>query len=876
VCLDFINIVVWRKILKLRQIIYLGIVGTIYLLGTQPVKAQSAEPPITKIPQLSDIPRPHTNVKDWLAQQNQQTEVTVITGVRLNPTSSGLEILLETPTSDKLQTTIKKENNNFIADIPNAQLQLTGDSSFRQDKPVAGISEVIVTNVDTNSIRVTVTGEGGIPKVELDDGDTGLIFVVTPVTSSTPQAPDTSKPSSETPPTQPSADANAPIELTVTGESDTYSVPDASTATRTDAQLRDIPQSIQVIPRQVIEDRNVVRLSELADNVSGVQPERGYGGLSSLGFRVRGFLTNFETLRNGFPDYGYFSPRDVANIERLEILKGPAAVLYGGSPTQYAGGSGVINTTTKKPLAEPYYSASVTYGSYNFLRPTLDISGPLTDDKSVLYRLNVAYESSDSFRDFVEYDSFFISPVVEIKVGDRTKLTFEYEHQKYNFVFDNGFPIEPEVLQLGRNRFLGEPNFANGEVTFNSLTYKLEHEFNDNWKFRQAFNVLSANLNNARQVSPGSLREDRQTLDRSFYASDEEHENITLQNEISGKFSTGSIRHNVLFGVDLARNLFNYIFAPDLELSINIFNPQYGGTPTPVEDGSPFGRKIVSENVGLFAQNLIELTPNFKVLLGGRLDFNDYSRQDRVSGDILNKQSNTRFSPRVGVIYQPSDTTSLYFNWSNGFSPQFQARSRTSEQFEPQTTQQFEIGVKQNFLDNKLSATLAFFQITKQNVLTPDPVDDLFSIQTGEQRSRGIELDIAGEILPGWKVIANYAYIDGEVTKDNVIPVGDRLFGVPEHSAGLWTTYELQGGSLQGLGFGAGLYFVGEQEVDLPNTFKLPSYLRADASIFYRRHNYRFAVNFKNISNVKYYEVDGYSIDPTAPFTVLGTVSVEF
>ena len=627
------------------MILYIGIVGAICLLETQPVKAQSAEPLIAKIPQLSDISRPYTNVKDWLAQQNQQTKVTPVTGVRLRATDSGLEILLETPTSDKLQTTINRENNNFIADIPNAQLRLTGDSSFRQDKPVAGISEVIITNVDTNSIRVTVTGEGDIPKVELDDGDTGLIFVVTPVVSSTPQAPDTSKPSSETPPTQPSADANEPIELTVTGESDTYSVPDASTATRTDTPLRDIPQSIQVIPRQVIEDRNVVRLSELADNVSGVQPERGYGGLSSLGFRVRGFLTNFETLRNGFPDYGYFSPRDVANIERLEILKGPAAVLYGGSPTQYAGGSSVINTTTKKPLAEPYYSASVTYGSYNFLRPTLDISGPLTDDKSVLYRLNVAYESSDSFRDFVEYDSFFISPVVEIKVGDRTKLTFEYEHQKYNFVFDNGFPIEPEVLQLERSRFLGEPNFANGEVTFNSLTYRLEHEFNDNWKFRQGFNVLNANLNDARQVSPGSLREDRQTLDRSFYASDEEHENITLQNEISGKFSTGSIRHNVLFGVDLARNLFNYIFAPDLELSINIFDPQYGGTPTPVEDGSPFGRKIVSENIGLFAQNLIELTSNFKVLLGGRLDFNDYSTQDRVSGDILDKQSNTRFSP---------------------------------------------------------------------------------------------------------------------------------------------------------------------------------------------------------------------------------------
>ncbi|WP_313933880.1 TonB-dependent siderophore receptor [Anabaena sp. FACHB-83] len=872
VCLNFVNIVVWRKILKLRQMIYLGIVGSIFLLETQAVKAQS----IANIPQLSDIPRPHTNVKDWLAQQNQQPEVIPVTGVSLNLTASGLEILLATPTSDKLQTTIKNENNSLIADIPNAQLQLTGDTSFRQEKPVAGIKEVVVSNIDTNTIRVTVTGEEGIPKVELDDDDTGLIFVVTPVVSSTPAAPDTSQPNTETTPTQPAADVKEPIELTVTGESDSYSVLDASTATRTDTPLRDIPQSIQVIPRQVIEDRNVVRLSELADNVSGVQPERGYGGLSSLGYRVRGFLTNFETLRNGFPDYGYFSPRDVANIERLEILKGPGAVLYGGSPTQYAGGSGVVNTTTKKPLTEPYYSASMTYGSYNFLRPTLDISGPLTDDKSVLYRLNVAYESSESFRDFVEYDSFFISPVVEVKVGDRTKLSFEYEYQKYNFVFDNGFPIEPEILQLPRSRFLGEPNFANGEVTFNSLTYRLEHDFDDNWKFRQGFNVLNSTLSDARQASTGSLRDDRRTLDRFFFASDEEHENITFQNEISGKFATGSIRHNVLFGVDLARNLFNYLFAPDRELSIDIFDPQYGGTPTLVEGGSPFGRRVVSENVGLFAQNLIELTPNFKVLLGGRLDINDYRLQDRVSGDFLNEQSNTRFSPRVGVIYQPSDTTSLYFNWSNGFSPQFQARSRTNEQFEPQTSQQFEVGIKQDFLDNKLSATLAFFDITRQNVLTPDPVDDLFSIQTGEQRSRGIELDIAGEILPGWKIIANYAYIDGKVTEDNRIPVGDRLFGVPEHSAGLWTTYELQSGSLQGLGFGAGLYFVGEQEVDLPNTFTLPSYWRADASVFYRRQNYRFAVNFKNISNVKYYEVDGFSIDAAPPFTVLGTVSVEF
>ncbi|NJL64595.1 MAG: TonB-dependent siderophore receptor [Methylacidiphilales bacterium] len=812
--------------------------------------------PIVDIPRISEIQHPDGNAQ-WLTQ----AAIIEITQIRLNSTDKGLEVILETKDGNKLQVTNTSEGNNFIVEIKNAQLKLASGNSFSQEKPNSEIDEIAVINQDANTIRLTVKGETNLPKVELFDGDEGLVFGISPTQAST------SKPPTEN---------QEPIELTVTGEEDSYQVPDATTATRTNTPLRDIPQSIQVIPRQVIEDRQVVRLSELADNVSGVQPERGYGGVSSQGYRIRGFLTNFETLRNGFPDYGYFSPRDVANVERVEFLKGPAAVLYGGSPTQYAGGSGLVNTVTKKPLSTPYYNANLTYGSYNFIRPTLDITGPLTEDKSLLYRLNVAYENADSFRDFVRNDSFFISPVVEWKVGEKTKVTFEFEHQKYNLAFESGFPIKPESLKLPRSRFLGEPNFANGNFTFNSFTYTLDSEFSKNWSFRQGFNVLGAKLDNGKYSYYGSLEEDGRTLNRFLSASDEEHANITFQNQISGKFSTGSIRHNVLFGVDLGYNLFNYIFAPDLESPIDIFNPQYGRIPNAIDGGEPFGRKIVSQNVGVFAQNLVELTPNLKVLLGGRFDFNEYSREDRVTNEVLDEQSDTRFSPRVGLVYQPTKTTSLYFNWTNGFSPQFQARSRTNQIFDPQKTEQFEVGVKQNLFNDKLSATLALFQITKQNVLTSDPVDSRFSIQTGEQQSKGIELDIAGEILPGWKVIANYAYIDGTVTKDNVIPVGDRLFGVPENSFGLWTTYEFQKGSLRGLGVGVGLYYVGEQEVILPNSFQVPSYLRADASIFYRRDNYKYALNFKNISSVKYYELDGYNIDPAPPFTMYGTVSFEF
>ncbi|MBC1259284.1 TonB-dependent siderophore receptor, partial [Trichormus variabilis] len=303
--------------------------------------------------------------------------------------------------------------------------------------------------------------------------------------------------------------------------------------------------------------------------------------------------------------------------------------------------------------------------------------------------------------------------------------------------------------------------------------------------------------------------------------------------------------------------------------------PQYDANII-IPSSPTFGREYGSNNIAIYIQDLIEVLPNLKVLAGGRLDNNELFRNNTVTNTTINEQSNSRFSPRVGIVYQPSQTTSLYFSWSNSFAPNYSARSRTDEQFKPEIGEQFEVGIKQDLIKDRLSATLAFYQITRQNVLTPDPIDPNFSITTGEQRSRGVELDITGQILPGWNIIANYAYTDAVVTKDESIPVGSRLYGVPENSASLWTTYQFQSGNLQGLGLGLGLAFVGEQETRLPSTLTLPSYVRADAAIFYRRDNYKIGLNFKNISNVKYYTLDGYFIYPAAPFTVQGTVSFDF
>ncbi len=810
------------------------------------------------------------------AAQPQQSTSTVaeVTGVQLNPTNNGLEIILTTPDGEKLQVSPKREGNTYIADITTAKLRLPSGDTFRQEQPINGVSEVTVTNSDSNTIRVAVTGVDSIPQVELFDSDQGLIFGVASAASSTQAEAQPQTPTETTEPEQPPL-SDEPIELTVTGEQDGYRVQESSTATKIDAPLRDIPASIQVIPKEVIEDRQVVRLSELANNVSGVQQQAGYGGLSSSGYFIRGFASEFGNLRNGFQDFGFTSPRDVANIERVEILKGPASVLYGSSVNP----GGVVNTISKKPLPEPFYRASFTAGSYEFFRPTLDLTGPLTDDKSVLYRLNIAYENSGSFRDFTENDSFFISPVVTVNIGPRTNMTFEYEYQKYNYTFDRGFSPGSVFLQLPISRFLGEPGFNNAEFRSNVFTYNLEHEFSNDWKLRQGFNVTSVNGKTAiarnANFSEPFLEDDGQTLPRVAQESNEKQENISLQTEVSGKFNTGSIRHNVLFGVELSNYSFAYEFLDAPIAGINIFNPVYGARPGIFERSSFEG--YGGNNIALYVQNLIELLPNLKLLAGGRFDWVNSYYRDLAESSFDLRTSDSQFSPRIGIVYQPTDSTSVYASWSNAFNPQFFGRSRTNEQFEPETSEQYEVGIKQEFFDKRLSATLAYFDITKNNVLTTDPEDFNFSIQTGEQKSRGIELDIAGEILPGWKIIATYAYIDSFVSADNNLElVNNRLQAVPYNSASLWTTYEFQKDNLQGLGFGLGLVYVDEREATLPNTIKIPSYVRTDASIFYRRDNWRAAINIKNLFDTKYYESQSSYIVPGAPLTILGTVSFDF
>jgi iron complex outermembrane receptor protein len=850
------------------------------------------------IPQLSEIEFSATSATMLVQtptntpnpEQRSGDQVVAIRSVKANPTEKGVEMILETAEGDKLQVVNRSTGNNFIADITGGQLRLlNGDAfTFRSEKPIAGITEITVTNVDASTVRVTVVGEKALPAVELFDDDAGLIFAVAGAEvatqpQETPQPEE--KPVTESPQEKPAAQQDDPIELVVTGQQDGYRVPNASTATRTDTPLRDIPQSIQVVPRQLIEDRKVRTITEAVETVSGVVEDFRYFNGTSGNRRIRGFSAG-RTLRNGFLENASAnSTTPLATVEQLEILKGPASVVTGAIEP-----GGIINYVTKKPLNEPNYTLGFEVGNYGRYQPSIDLTGPLTADKNVLYRFIAAYERQDSYQDFANSEVTSIAPSISFKLRDRTDLYLYYEYSRY---FANPSQFASQLLRDGsltpRSLYPSYPSFNEVDLYDHKAGYTLTHRFDENWQVRNNF-TFTRTYNKRREIYVDSLTDDR-FLNLATFNGDITDYNYFVGIDLLGKFQTGSISHRLLAGFDFNYYTGDYVNAgnydPTIIPPLDIRNPDYNALrarPEVFLDGT-FVSDI--ESYGIYLQDQIEFSENLKLLIGGRYDWisneSGLITPDNVRDVSL--QNDGAFSPRLGLVFQPSKNVSLYTSYSQSFNPAI-GRNPDNIPFEPTTGTQYEVGVKADFLDSRLSATLAAYNLTKTNVLTPDPDPALaqqgFQVQVGEQRSRGIELDVTGKILSGWNIIVSYALTDTEVTGDNSIPssVGNSFPNVPQHQASLWTTYEVQGGGSQGLGFGLGLFYVGERQGDLANTFQVGSYLRTDAAIFYRRNGFNAAINIRNLFDIDYIGSVNFGnrlyVQRGEPFTIVGSVRWEF
>ncbi|MEM6502260.1 MAG: TonB-dependent siderophore receptor [Cyanobacteria bacterium P01_C01_bin.89] len=796
-----------------------------------------------------------TTVEEWM-QDIAQTEPAEITDVQVEATEQGLTLRLDASGELAVSET-SVTGNALVIDISNAVLRSPDGDEFFLDEPVDGIALVNITSSPDNQVRIAITGTDAPPVVNIETAASGL---VADVTVGDPSA---------------SAGDDA-IQIGVVGEQDDYFVPNASTATRTDTDILDIPQSVQVVPRRVLEDQQILRVDDALRNVSGVvgrlEPVSSGAVLSIRGFSTNAF-NNGAILRDGFRIVDSLGSQETANIERIEVIKGPASVLYGQNDP-----GGVINLVTKRPLFDPTYEFQFQAGSFALIRPSADLSGPLTEDRSVRYRLNVSYQNEENgFRGFdTDLERFFIAPVVTWDISDRTRLTVLVEYTDEQNPFDLGLPaLGDGVVDVPRDVRINEPDdFLKSRAL--TVGYDFEHKFSDSWTLNHGFRYVSQ-VYDSLTVLPVMFDETtgdiaRIFADRRYHAFD-----YSAQTSITGKFNTGSVKHTLLAGVDLNFNRFDEQFTRiDFDnLSIlNIFDPVYGVTRPDFDSLDAFAPADTRRNsVGVFLQDQIDITDNLIVV--GSVRYDSVVSAGNLTGG--NEQSNEAWSPRIGVIYQPTENLALYANYAQAFEPNG-GTTASGEIFEPERSSGYEVGVKAEYGD--FLATLAYFDITKRNVLTPDPNNPMFSITTGEQRSQGVELDIVGEILQGWNIIANYAYIDARITEDNTVEEGNRLFNAPRHSAALWTTYEIQSGSLQGLGFGLGFNYVGDRAGDNANTHEVDDYFLTNAAVFYERGDWQFRLNFNNIFDVKHITGTGnsraFGKTVGAPFTVVGSISVRF
>ncbi|BCA56617.1 Ferrichrome-iron receptor [Nitrospira sp. KM1] len=676
---------------------------------------------------------------------------------------------------------------------------------------------------------------------------------------------------------------------------------EASTATRTDTPIRDVPQSIQVITRKVIEEQRAFRLIEATQNVSGINTGGGTGPTGVFdNFIIRGFQANTNNFfRNGLWDgVAQQVGPDTYNIQRLEVLKGPASVLYGqGDP------GGIINIVTRKPLPDPRYSGNVTLGNFNFYRSEIDATGPLNAGKTFLYRLSVAGQKANSFIDFVNRDMMAIAPSVTWLMSARTTLTVEADYLRrwYNNIPSFAVPGQGSVLpningELPRSMYTGLPNFDKNDRRSYRISYDLTHQFNDRWSIRNAYRyaILEYDAFNA---APNNLLADQRTLTRLWTNNESSvtrrHQQSMITNLV-GHFRLLEMDHTLLTGVELRQDQNNPQILTNRPVpSLDLFAPNYALVP-----GAPTGTSFSGSDTklaGFYLQDQIALLPNLKFMGGFRFD---YVHQTITSGTteatgVERDSDNTAVSPRLGLVYQPIEEVSLYTSWMRGFLPNAPTVfNPNGTLFEPERSTQYEIGIKNFFLNNRVSTTLAWFHLTRENLLTQDPVIPFFQVQTGKQRSQGIELDVTASLIAGWNVIASYAYTDAEVTADNnPALLNKRLGNVPYNKATIWSTYHFQEGPLKGFGLGGGIYGYTSRNASIfgPGQTEIPGYVRVDTAFYYDRElpqgnwlrakEVNVALNFRNLLDQRY--VDSAQNPLTRfwfgePRTVLATVGLRF
>lgn len=656
---------------------------------------------------------------------------------------------------------------------------------------------------------------------------------------------------------------------------DGYLAKNSVSATRTDTPLREVPQTVVVVPDQVLTDAAATRIDTALD-LAGVGRANNFAGLGLTEFTIRGFNTG-EFFRNGFPiNRGFPNSPDVVSIERIEVLKGPSAFLYGrGDP------GGTFNIITKQPLAERSFAVGTQFGSFNQKRTTFDATGALDQDGQVLARVTGAFEDNGSFRDFVHGDRYYLAPVIAWKPSADTTITLEGEVLSTAATFDRGVvPINGNLRALPRNRFIGEPGIAPVRNDNALGQLRIEHRLDPDWVVTAGAQALGGHLYGD-GVGAMNVLGDGRTLRRTFEHRDLSWSDLDLQLNLAGKFETGPFRHTLLMGLEYDsyryREIFNRSNPNTNPFALDLLSPRYGRLPLPPLGSITNFLQNIQSYAG-YVQDQIDITPQLHALVGVRVEDLGLVSTDYRTGRTTSLQQ-TVATPRFGLVYDLTDAVSLYGNYGRSFFPNT-GTDRSGRPFAFQQGEGYEAGVKLSLLEVNLSATAAVFDIRRTNVLTVDPVDPNFSVAAGAVRSRGFDLTVAGYLAPGLRVFGTYTHVDAAVSRDNTLPVGTRLANVPANSFAMQSVYEFQSAELRGLGLGGGVTYVGQRAGGTAlSTFKLPEYTAFNLiSYYWITPGVRIYLNVDNLFDATYYDraFQNRYATPGAPRTIMGGVAARF
>jgi iron complex outermembrane receptor protein len=617
----------------------------------------------------------------------------------------------------------------------------------------------------------------------------------------------------------------------------------ATSATKTTTPLNETPQAISVITRDWMDMQNIQHVEDALRYAAGVKTSPYGNDPRRDTFFIRGFNQSFDGLyRDGMRtpagSYGTWRTEPYA-LERVEVLRGPSSVLYGQN-----GPGGIVNQMSKRPSSKDVRSFTLEAGNFDTYQGAFDVGGAADDDGTLLYRLLGVYRDAGTQVDFVGNRRQFFSPAATWKPGAVT-WTLMAEYQADAVGKANAYPAVGTLLpnphgRIPTSRLVGDPSFDHFDRDQYSATSLLAWVASDSWTLRQnlRYGRLKVDYNT---VNPGEgLRDDLRTYARQAVISLEDVDSITVDTNAEGRFTHGPFEHTVLFGVDLQRIAFSgregYGPAPDLDLYAPVYH-QAIARPEPGILTDQTGRQL-----GVYAQEHLKIRGRAVLLLGGRYD------EARLESRGL-RESQGAFSHREGLVWLTKGGLAPYVSHASSFAPVY-GTNAYGETFDPETAQQVEAGVKYQPVGRATSVMLAVFDLRRQNQLTTDPDDVDNMVQTGEVRSRGVELEMNHSVGP-WNFLASAARYGTEITKSNAGDVGFRPFGVPESFGSAWANYEIPAGPFAGLGLGGGVRYIGSS-LDYTNRTEAPAVTLLDLVASYRYGKWRGALNATNLADKTY------------------------